>query len=468
MIALSILLVIFHVISSSSSSPFPSRTIEGLVPNGCVPETTKFDRNVIALRRNPVILRDAMTKWDAVEKWKSFDYLKSRIEQQELRIQHSRRSLFAYDVIKPLTRMEAIHKSLKWSRDDDVFVNMSRFLEETHKDDEHYYYIMASLDTNLDFQDLVQDVTPNDLFRLDMGHEITNEFDVLFRRFDSRPVTPFNSSGSLNVAMSGKGVSVRSHYDASHNFLVQITGTKRLLLLPPNSVKMYPETHPSHRQIQPLSNENSAAQVLEAVLQPGDMIYVPPFWIHHVDYTKELGVSVNTWSQAEERQMTSRAQKMSDKTLQDLPLSAMKQFLFQVMKTALRGDNNDVITFLQTRVLEHRYGTIGPRYMKCNSAYDRPGQCESLVTHEGLMIPQSIGDDADEIGRILSLIILIDRDEHVRSLLLADYVERTVRTRLTKEATNMGLENADVLGSLWVCPFLRCVVDQSWVVSRKD
>ena len=84
------------------------------------------------------------------------------------------------------------------------------------------------------------------------------------------------------------------------------------------------------------------------------------------------------------------------------------------------------------------------------------------------MIPQSIGDDADEIGRILSLIILIDRDEHVRSLLLADYVERTVRTRLTKEATNMGLENADVLGSLWVCPFLRCVVDQSWVVSRKD
>ena len=149
-----------------------------------------------------------------------------------------------------------------------------------------------------------------------------------------RPVTSYNSSGSLNIAMSGNGVSVRSHYDASHNFLVQITGTKRLLLLPPNSVKMYPETHPSHRQIQPLST--SPPHVLEAVLEPGDMIYIPPFWIHHVDYTKELGVSVNVWSQAEERQHTSRAQQISDATLKDLPLSARNYFISSHEKSSTR------------------------------------------------------------------------------------------------------------------------------------
>ena len=478
---MTMMMMMMMIFIGIGNGEFKSKTIEGLVPNGCVPESSVFDEaSKVAYRRDPMTFRKIDTKWEAMSKWKSSKYLSDSFGSKELRIQHSRRSLFAYDVIKPLTRVKAIHRSLKYSRDDDVFMNYERFLNQVSKDDnDNYYYIMASLDTNSDFKDLARDLMPNDFLRLDMGSkEFANKLDLVFRKNNQkRAVNSFNSSGSFNVAMSGNSVSVRSHYDASHNFLVQILGTKRLLLMPPNSVEMYPETHPAHRQIQPLPRQQ--AQVLEVVLHPGDMVYIPPFWIHHVDYSRDLGISVNLWSQAEERQMSSRAQQISDAVLKKFPLSVLVPFLFRVLRIALSTPSSSVknkesiITFIKTKILELRYNRIGPKYLNCKSAYDRLGQCDSLVTRQGMklaLLEQSSSsstttwtEDATEVGRILSLIIWIDNDKDVRDLILADYVEKTIRTRLTREASTMGLSNSDVLGSSWVCSFLRCSVDTSWL-----
>jgi len=42
-----------------------------------------------------------------------------------------------------------------------------------------------------------------------------------------------------------------------------------------------------------------SATVYTAVLGPGDMLTVPPFWLHHVE-TLEESVSVNVWSDSPE------------------------------------------------------------------------------------------------------------------------------------------------------------------------
>ena len=42
-----------------------------------------------------------------------------------------------------------------------------------------------------------------------------------------------------------------------------------------------------------------SASVYTAVLGPGDMLTVPPFWLHHVE-TLEESVSVNVWSDSPE------------------------------------------------------------------------------------------------------------------------------------------------------------------------
>jgi oxalate decarboxylase/phosphoglucose isomerase-like protein (cupin superfamily) len=87
------------------------------------------------------------------------------------------------------------------------------------------------------------------------------------------------------------------HYDKSHSFLVQVTGTKRMLFFSPDQLYRlycYPDTHILRRRSRinlarpdfetfPLFVEAAA---LEVVLQPGDVVCFPSFWSH---YTESLG-----------------------------------------------------------------------------------------------------------------------------------------------------------------------------------
>ena len=100
---------------------------------------------------------------------------------------------------------------------------------------------------------------------------------------------------SINIWMGQPHVIAHCHYDGYHNFYAQLYGRKKFTLFRPTEwpgISPYPFLHPSHAQAQVnLSNEDSiavfpAARNLEGhqvTLEPGDLLYMPPLWFHHVE-----------------------------------------------------------------------------------------------------------------------------------------------------------------------------------------
>lgn len=106
--------------------------------------------------------------------------------------------------------------------------------------------------------------------------------------------------------LSGDDVRPPIHYDEDHNFFVHVSGKKRFVLYPPwEYPKMYvfPRIHPRWHKSQVsfdtpnLSKTPKYQQVkaYEAVLSPGEVLYVPPYWFHHVQSISKC-VSLATWS----------------------------------------------------------------------------------------------------------------------------------------------------------------------------
>jgi hypothetical protein len=115
----------------------------------------------------------------------------------------------------------------------------------------------------------------------------------------------------MNVWVGGGGVAAACHYDASLNLFWQMHGTKTFLLLPPSAdMHVYSFLHPlwrrSQHPIHTLVNATesdavallgqSAHQAMKAVLQPGDILFLPPFWFHHVVADTTVSISANVWT----------------------------------------------------------------------------------------------------------------------------------------------------------------------------
>jgi ribosomal protein L16 Arg81 hydroxylase len=95
------------------------------------------------------------------------------------------------------------------------------------------------------------------------------------------------------------------HHDGFYeNLNVQVYGRKRFIMLPPGEYKrLYHhffasspvdprepdlERYPKYAQVEPC----------EAILDPGDILYIPQFWWHFV-LALDLSININTWGRAE-------------------------------------------------------------------------------------------------------------------------------------------------------------------------
>jgi hypothetical protein len=109
---------------------------------------------------------------------------------------------------------------------------------------------------------------------------------------------------SVNMWLGGAGVVSSAHYDASANVFAQIHGRKRFLLSSPlaaDALEPFSFLHPHFRRTQmteegALERGADPSWFAQAILDPGDVLVLPPFVFHHVTAISTVSLSVNAWA----------------------------------------------------------------------------------------------------------------------------------------------------------------------------
>ena len=94
-----------------------------------------------------------------------------------------------------------------------------------------------------------------------------------------------------------------AHTDPHHNLLCQVVGVKRVRLFSPDQTpRMYPHEGKMSNtsQVDVINPDRDKfplftdVEFIEATLSPGDALYIPPGWWHHV-VAKTTSFSVSYW-----------------------------------------------------------------------------------------------------------------------------------------------------------------------------
>jgi len=173
-------------------------------------------------------------------------------------------------------------------------------------------------------------------FRAPLGPELREDLDFRAARtvfggdsgrnecvFDdasgNAPPSPF-SANTASLWCSSRGCVTPTHFDLCHGLLTQIAGRKRVLLVPPEHTRSMYRADPSgvngnsspvdlalfvtglagpgrgfRDETSKETNEDAErerarfsklrvalGEIREVTLEPGDTLYIPPFWWHHV------------------------------------------------------------------------------------------------------------------------------------------------------------------------------------------
>lgn len=117
---------------------------------------------------------------------------------------------------------------------------------------------------------------------------------------------PFLDPRGPSLWMGTSGSGTQCHYDVANNAILQLHGTKRVRVWRPSvgvhRLHVYPDAHPRARKSQVdfdvNVNDNTGdirrrysqyytttppRPTLDVVLRPGDALYLPAFWFHHVE-----------------------------------------------------------------------------------------------------------------------------------------------------------------------------------------
>ncbi len=128
--------------------------------------------------------------------------------------------------------------------------------------------------------------------------------------FEARNPCPFDLPGAAPRLWIGGAALVQTHFDPVHNLACCIAGRRRFTLFPPEQVRnlyLGPfEMTPAGAAISLARLEApdfarfprfkaALATARTAVLEPGDALYLPHYWFHHVVATEPLNGLVNYW-----------------------------------------------------------------------------------------------------------------------------------------------------------------------------
>jgi hypothetical protein len=128
--------------------------------------------------------------------------------------------------------------------------------------------------------------------------------------FAAAHAAPFLPSGVAPRLWLGNEVITPAHFDESHNLACVVSGRRRFTLLPPEQVRnlylgpldfaptptpisLVSFRSPDFERFPRFRDALAAAEVAE--LGPGDALYIPSLWWHHVESIGVLNAMVNYW-----------------------------------------------------------------------------------------------------------------------------------------------------------------------------
>jgi len=222
-------------------------------------------------QNRPAIITDALSDWDAIGKW-SPHYLASAIKTKQVTVAVSSEAQFNYD-----PNRIAGEEAARYQYSQMDFGKAVSAICQSGQGHEHYYLMQRSIPD--EFPELLQDIrTPA---WIDYQRPAINLW--------------FGSSENVTPL----------HYDHTNNFFAQVYGRKRLALFDPMQTDLlypYPiEASAGHVSFIDLEQPDFGkypkfckARALAGVIKPGELLYLPAYWWHHVR-SLQISISVNFW-----------------------------------------------------------------------------------------------------------------------------------------------------------------------------
>lgn len=158
----------------------------------------------------------------------------------------------------------------------------------------------------------------------------------------------------INIWIGGVGVITVAHYDAEHNFYIQLFGSKEFVLLSPSylhALYLHSNLSPNARQSSldfdhidpaqyPAFQLQDQGTIYLVELKAGDVLYMPPYWFHRVKST-EFSMSLNVWYGSDLRQISIDAEQVAlpfeEEWALPLRLSAVAWYIVLVIEAAALG-----------------------------------------------------------------------------------------------------------------------------------
>eukprot|EP00026_Physarum_polycephalum_P008946 Phypoly_transcript_09053.p1 GENE.Phypoly_transcript_09053~~Phypoly_transcript_09053.p1 ORF type:complete len:477 (-),score=74.61 Phypoly_transcript_09053:15-1313(-) len=286
----------------------------------------EFTQDLVRLGEPTILYNTMTTQWAAKRLWKDPDYLSNHVDLQQMNgVETCVNSTFFFIEEKAaLAKHKGINLTTNYHK---INITSKDFFKLIYDPEEkNYYYWYGKVG-----RDLAKDVTP----------------------FSNLWLTPQDQNQfGLYLWLSGKGTRPPIHIDSDHNFYVHISGRKRFILFPPTEWKnlyMYPRLHPQFHKAQVEFEHPDLARFpnyanakgYEALLEPGDVMYVPPYWWHHVESITPC-VSLASWSQGPIARLMKPVyeRELAFENLKDPKqrLVAVRLHIEILLKTIFRGD----------------------------------------------------------------------------------------------------------------------------------
>uniref|UniRef100_A0A8D9E4Q0 Lysine-specific demethylase 8 n=1 Tax=Cacopsylla melanoneura TaxID=428564 RepID=A0A8D9E4Q0_9HEMI len=251
------------------------------------PSLLSFQSDLLTVRR-PLKLLNCVDHWPALTAW-NLNYFRKLAGPRLVPIELGKK-----------------YTDEDWSQ---RLMSLNQFLDQHMTEDSHAYLAQHDLLTQI--PQLKKDIIIPDYCYVHTGDDSRDGYFHTSHSDDDHSV-------DLNMWFGPPGTVTPFHWDVKHNLLVQVLGSKRILLASPDA-PMYPyegllnntsridpeldiETlgtefpdfvryykDPSHEPV-PLN----PSHVVECTLNPGDMLYIPPKHWHHVR-SLSTSISVSFW-----------------------------------------------------------------------------------------------------------------------------------------------------------------------------